>query len=105
MSKYIVKNCPAIKPMITVDGKHGGKTMFDVCSEGKYTPCQDRTDCPIKQVVNECKTIIEDNACTNCKDRDIECWQCENEYRYRAGLPELDLPKQILQTLQVEEVE
>lgn len=28
MTKYIVKNCPAIKPMITVDGKHGGKTML-----------------------------------------------------------------------------
>ena len=54
MTKYIVKNCPARKPMITVDGKHGGKTMFDVCSEGKYTPCQDRTDCPIKQVVDKC---------------------------------------------------
>lgn len=53
MTKYIVKNCPAIKPMITVDGKHGGKTMFDVCSEGKYTPCQDRTDCPIKQVIKK----------------------------------------------------
>ena len=55
MTKYIVKNCPAIKPMITVDGKHGGKTMFDVCSEGKYTPCQDRTDCLIKKIVDECK--------------------------------------------------
>lgn len=53
--KYIVKNCPARKPMITVDGKHGGKTMFDVCSEGKHTPCKDRTDCTIKQVVEMCK--------------------------------------------------
>lgn len=79
MSKYIVKNCPAIKPMITVDGKHGGKTMFDVCSEGKYTPCQDRTDCPIKQVVELCMNYPEK--------------------------PDNSLSNKILQTLQVEEVE
>lgn len=79
MSKYIVKNCPAIKPMITVDGKHGGKTMFDVCSEGKYTPCQDRTDCPIKQVVE---------LCMNYPEKPVN-----------------SLSNRILQTLQVEEVE
>lgn len=84
MTKYIVKNCPAIKPMITVDGKHGGKTMFDVCSEGKYTPCQDRTDCPIKQVV--------------------ELVEAENKvHRKRQRLIPM-LNEAILQTLQVEEV-
>lgn len=103
--KYIVKNCPALRKMITISSAKRHETLFDSCSEGKHSLCADRTDCPIKQIVNECKSIIEDNACTNCKDRDIECWQCENEYRYRAGLPELDLPKQILQILQVEEVE
>lgn len=79
MTKYIVKNCPAIKPMITVDGKHGGKTMFDVCSEGKYTPCQDRADCPIKQVVELCMNYPEK--------------------------PDNSLSNRILQTLQVGEVE
>ena len=64
--KYIVKNCPARKPMITVDGKHGGKTMFDVCSEGKYTPCKDRTDCPIKQVVEMCKDVLDHAEWCNC---------------------------------------
>lgn len=93
MTKYIVKNCPCYE--------------LSICNyeytEQKY--CVYCTDCPIKQVVDECKSIIEDNACINCKDKDIECWQCENEYRYRSGLPELELPRQILQTLQVEEVE
>lgn len=79
MTKYIVKNCPAIKPMITVDGKHGGKTMFDVCSEGKYIPCKDRTDCPTKQVVELCMSYPEK--------------------------PESSLSNRILQTLQVKEVE
>lgn len=78
MNKYIVKNCPAIKPMITVDGKYGGKTMFDVCSEGKYTPCQDSTDCPIKQVVEICKNTL-----------------------HKAYDP---LAKEILKTMQVEEI-
>lgn len=85
MTNYIVKNCPARKPMITVDGKHGGKTMFDVCSEGKYTPCQDRTDCPIKQVV--------------------EIVERDNESRGRLALPPREVNDKILQTLQVEEVE
>lgn len=105
MTKYIVKNCPALCKMVTTNSKKGHETLFDSCSEGKHCLCKDRTDCSIKQVVDECKRIIEDNACINCKDKDIECWQCENEYRYRSGLPELELPKQILQTLQVEEVE
>ena len=90
--KYIVKNCPAYS-----------RDYCNIYAEGDV--CQDIYNCPIRQIVNECKSIIEDNACTNCKDRDIECWQCENEYRYRSGLPELDLPKQILQILQVEEAE
>lgn len=93
MTKYIVKNCPAY-----------GVTTPTSCALTSDDSCE-FTDCPIKQVVDECKRIIEDNACINCKDKDIECWQCENEYRYRSGLPELELPKQILQTLQVEEVE
>lgn len=99
MTKHIVKNCPAyiINGQCAMNGEHD--------SPFEPVPCKDRTDCPIKQVVDECKRIIEDNACINCKDKDIECWQCENEYRYRSGLPELELPKQILQTLQVEEVE
>lgn len=94
MTKYIVKNCPSIDVKC-------GCSYFDK----DYSLCQNITNCPIKQVVDECKRIIEDNACINCKDKDIECWQCEDEYRYRSGLPELELPKQILQTLQVEEVE
>lgn len=91
MTKYIVKNCPAIKPMITVDGKHGGKTMFDVCSEGKYTPCQDRTDCPIKQVA-EITSAYYDIYCNHCVTKN--CDGCH-----------FDLAKEILQTLQVKEVE
>lgn len=102
MTKYIVKNCPAIKPMITVDGKHGGKTMFDVCGEGKYTPCQDRTDCPLKLVVDKCKA------------------ECEAAERQLGGISEEVLQQfpqlyflrgcrnvayQILQMFQVEEVE
>ena len=85
MIKYIVKNCPARKPMITVDGKHGSKTMFDVCTEGKYIPCQDRTDCPIKQVVWFVKM---DNAvCNHVKGR----------------IPVVN--NKVLQILQIEEME
>ena len=57
MSKYIVFNCPAYK----------GHTKdipdwLDNTNCGKYTgqyPCQDCTDCVIKQVTEKCKTIIE----------------------------------------------
>ena len=45
MTKYIVKNCPAyiINGHCALNGERD--SPFD------EVPCQDRTDCPIKQVV------------------------------------------------------
>ena len=79
MTKCIVKNCPALLKMVTINSKKGHETLFDSCSEGKHCLCKDRTDCPIKQVVEICKEKLN-------KIYD-------------------PLSKQILQTLQVEEVE
>lgn len=55
MTKYIVKNCPALLKMVTINSKKGHETLFDSCSEGKHCLCKDRADCPIKQIVDECK--------------------------------------------------
>lgn len=93
MTKYIVKNCPCYE----WGGCHYEHVEHECCSKN--------ADCPIKQVVEMCKDAIDNNPCTNCPDRGVECWQCDHEYEYRAGNPELEIPKKILQTLQVEEVE
>lgn len=52
--KYIVKNCPALRKMVTINSSKGHETLFDSCSEGKHSLCTDRTDCPIRQVVEVC---------------------------------------------------
>ena len=49
--KYIVKNCPALRKMITISSAKRHETLFDSCSEGKHSLCADRTDCPIKQII------------------------------------------------------
>lgn len=85
MTKYIVKNCPSLRKMVTINSKKGHETLFDSCSEGKHCLCKDRTDCPIKQV--------------------IELVETENKmHRKRQRLIPM-LNEAILQTLQVEEVE
>ena len=49
--KYIIKNCPALREMVTIDSSKGHETLFNSCSEGKPRDCKDYTDCPIKQVI------------------------------------------------------
>lgn len=85
MTKYIVKNCPSLRKMVTNNSKKGHETLFDSCSEGKHCLCKDRTDCSIKQVV------------------EIVKW--DNERRRHLLLPPREVNNEILQTLQVEEVE
>lgn len=51
MSKYIVKNCPALR---------WDRKKFKVCYEGnKETKCCDVDDCIIKQIVGLCKETLE----------------------------------------------
>lgn len=47
MSKYIIKNCPA--------RYRGYRSDYECCS--KIDPCEEVTDCPIKQIVEICKDI------------------------------------------------
>ena len=91
MTKYIVKNCPALCKMVTINGKKRHETLFDVCSDSKHCLCKDRTDCPIKQVA-KISSKYYDVYCNHCVTKN--CDGCH-----------FDLAKQILQTLQVEEVE
>lgn len=67
MTKYIVKNCPALRKMVTINSSKGHETLFDVCSDSKHCLCKDRTDCPIKQVVELCMNYPEkpDNSLSN----------------------------------------
>lgn len=93
MTKYIVKNCPCLEDHT--------QNCWDSHIPNEIS-CKDRTDCPIKQVVEMCKKEIDNCRC--CKDRqtlqkqELSCGDC-------IHLGRRGLSKQILQTLQVEEVE
>ena len=76
MTKYIVKNCPCLE-------EHT-QNCWDSHIPNEIS-CKDRTDCPIKQVVELVKQY--------------------NEAYETIQRPIPTLNKQILQTLQVEEVE
>lgn len=73
MTKYIVKNCPAY----IINGHCALNGEWD--SPFDEVPCKDRTDCPIKQVVE---------LCMNYPEKTVN-----------------SLSNRILQNLQVEEVE
>lgn len=99
MTKYIVKNCPSLYDALDV---YTSKTVYKNQCLNKNCACKDRTDCPIKQVVEMCKKEIDNCHC--CKDRqtqqkqEISCGDC-------IHLGRRGLSKQILQTLQVKEAE
>ena len=78
MTKYIVKNCPCYE-LENCNCEH---------LEHKY--CDDCADCPIKQVA-KISSEYYDVYCNHCVTKN--CDGCH-----------FDLAKQILQTLQVEEV-
>lgn len=50
MSKYIIKNCPAI---------YGDEYCKENAYEDGSIYCQDCTDCVLKQIVNHCKDVEE----------------------------------------------
>ena len=55
MSKYIIKNCPAILPMTKLcDSENLNKPS---------TYCQDCTDCALKQIVKKCRKSLEVSYC------------------------------------------
>ena len=82
MSKYIIKNCPAL--FITKDGEFKN----DCCNKDGYSPCQGCTDCVMKQVVELCKESL--NSLETYVDvRSFECVVLQN----------------ILQLLDIQEVE
>ena len=77
-NRYIVKGCPALDD-----------DFLQICTDDTgQRDCKDRTDCPIKQVVELCKQISDHAEWCNCPD-----------------YPGAPLANKILQTLDVQEVE
>lgn len=88
MSKYIIKNCPALYQI---------KGMTNECLDGNYQ-CQDCTDCLLKQIVEKCKNYKEDCKIKgNCLDERL-CSTC-----FLGGANELG--EWILDDLDIQEVE
>lgn len=86
MSKYIIKNCPAI-----LKCKYGNYCIELENTEYTKQLCEDFPDCLLKQIVEKCEHKI--NACKRCKDQD--CYGCA------VGMVEID----ILDLLDISEVE
>ena len=85
MNKYIVKNCPASSgEKVAICQPLNGRTPisedfhYNFCHQFKK-PCQDCTDCLLKQIIKRCKSI--------------------------SDLGQKTLAKDILELLQVEEVQ
>lgn len=65
MSKYIVKNCPALR---------WDREKFKVCYEGnKETKCCDVDDCIIKQIVGLCKETCRKRCTNDCLGTKKHC--------------------------------
>lgn len=87
MSKYIIKNCPAIYG-VSLDG----------CKKDHYEDgavlCQDCTDCVMKQIVEKCNKIIFLNGGTDFTDVDM----------YKHSVGENFVARKILKLLDIQEV-
>ena len=98
-NKYIVKNCPAFN----------SQAYEHCCSlDGNYK-CEGCTDCVIKQVIDKCKYIIDDDICLNCNkfERGLDCFECDYDGHREdimRGISRVSLAKQILQLFDIEEL-
>lgn len=90
MSKYIIKNCPAYNEKGCL---YSAAIFPDESMQNHYitfaVPCQDCTDCVMKQIVERCKKVREGTA-------DI----CTNPYEYATYCE----ARGVLQLLDIEEV-
>ena len=101
MSKYIIKNCPAFDYKYNeCHSKIGNHKLY----------CMDCTDCILKQIVEKCKTKIEDDICLNCNDFETQrtFYECDYEhhrediYHKRA---DVCFAQQIIPMLEIKECE
>lgn len=96
-NKYIVKNCPCYE--------------FGFCTSHhiKVRGCINCTDCVIKQVIDKCKYIIDDDICLNCNkfERGLDCLECDYDGHREdimRNISRISLAKQILQLFDIEEI-
>jgi len=94
MSKFVIKNCPALR---------WDRKKFKVCYEGnKETKCCDIDDCVIKQIVRLCKDVKEKDPIV--AERDNQTGEIISISGW-AENPIYDFAQKILQVLEIEEVE
>ena len=77
MSKYIIKNCPAIY-------EYGKGLCCNDLKFDEHTLCQDCTDCVMKQIVELCKETCR-KRCTN------DCLGTKKHCGYGQILKHLDI--------------
>ena len=89
--RYCVKNCPTIF-FKEIDGRAMGNDLKNGATE-----CKDCDDCPLKQIVQTCKTQIK--FCQNCTKNEKIGTYCEN--CIESG--ETSFARRILDKLEIEE--
>ena len=87
MTKYIIKNCPAIPSEI--------KATYGWCNTIQMK-CQYCTDCLLKRIVEKCKSEQTDCPCNDDSETRYYCWECEKPHR-------ASLANEILSMLEIEE--
>lgn len=60
MSKYIIKNCPAIHKKFRINKNNELYIDEYRCNYQLLNPCQDCTDCVLKQIVSRLNNFAED---------------------------------------------
>ena len=103
--KYIVKNCMCAYGFVN-------EPLYCLWKDGVpiyKTLCQDCTDCVIKQVIEKCKYIIDDDICLNCNkfERGLDCFECDYDGHREdimRNISRISLAKQILRLFDIEEI-
>lgn len=57
--KIIIRNCPAIYKKLRINENNAVYIDEYRCNYQTLNPCQDCTDCKMKQIVEKCKKYIE----------------------------------------------
>lgn len=77
MSKYIIKNCPAVYKKFRINENNELYIDEYRCNHNLLIPCQDCTDCVMKQIVELCKENL--NSLETYVDvRSFECTMLQN---------------------------
>jgi hypothetical protein len=108
-NKYKVLNCPAYNDTPNMYDEIYGYCDNEHDIDLDKCMCENITNCVIKQVIEKCKYIIDDDICLECNkfERGLDCFECDYDGHREdimRGISRVSLAKQILQLFDIEEI-